>query len=150
MKKLIICFLVLPFFFNSCTPEVKTNDIYTEIKNDPLFQEYIKRFKSDNKIFGNKSIYFNKIKNKKYLGCYMVLFGSESCDFKDHEKCVEIEHDSEFIGIVENQCKKGKLMIELKEKYPEMDKKMVAKLIEGSYENGFASEMLNIKGNNKK
>jgi len=151
MKKLIIYLVVVPFLLLSCTPEVKTNnDIYSTIKSDPLFKDYIERFKKDNIIFSDNSIYFDKMKNRDYKSCYFVLFGSKTCDYKDHEPCLEIGDDVDFINILENKCKKGKLMIELKEKYPEMDKKLVARLIEGSYENGMAAEMLKTKRSKKR
>lgn len=148
--KRILLFITAALTFANCSTEAKKNDIYTTIKNDPLFKEYIERFKKDNIIFSDNSIYFDKMKNREYKRCYHVLFGSETCEYKDHEPCLGISDDVDFIQILENKCRKGKLMMELKEKYPEMNKKLVARLIEGSFENGFAAEMLTTKKNSKR
>ena len=133
----------------SCTSEMKKSDLYSTIKNDPLFHDYLVKFKQDNIIFADQSIYFDKVKKKEYFKCYTELFASKTCDFKDHSICNAIHAEKEFLTIVENKCQLGKIMIELKAKYPSMDKGLFAKLIDNSYENGLAVEMLNHKKRNR-
>lgn len=149
MKKILLLLLVLPFIVTNCASEAKKGDLYSVIKKDSLFQDYLKTFKAHNIIFTDNAVYFDKKKKKEYRLCYRELAALESCSFNDYSSCNVIKFDAEFLSIAENNCRKGKLLLKLKEKYPEMDKEILSMLLDDSYKNGFATEMLQIKSNKK-